>query len=223
MFYAKRPSGAKPAGEALGGLGGGLGQGRRASGPRGTPSKTTAAACCCPASASPWNPWPLACTRSACRPPASPCIIWWPKLPRAMRPCGRRCAPKCCPRGGVGNRLWPGSWMRRPSPRKGDIRWGRRASTVGSWASRRTVRGAVTLSVATGQASLPVAWRLDLVREWAEDPARRKKAGGARGGEVSDQARDRAGSDSPSAGLGLAAGWCWPMPATARTRAFAKA
>jgi SRSO17 transposase len=35
----------------------------------------------------------------------------------------------------------------------------------------------VTLSVATGQASLPVAWRLYLPREWAEDRARRKKAG----------------------------------------------
>ena len=36
---------------------------------------------------------------------------------------------------------------------------------------------AVTLSVASWQVSLPVAWRLYLVREWAEDRARRKKAG----------------------------------------------
>jgi SRSO17 transposase len=36
---------------------------------------------------------------------------------------------------------------------------------------------AVTLSVASWQVSLPVAWQLDLVREWAEDRARGKKAG----------------------------------------------
>jgi SRSO17 transposase len=36
---------------------------------------------------------------------------------------------------------------------------------------------AVTLSLATWEASLPVAWRLYLPREWAEDRARRRRAG----------------------------------------------
>ncbi len=36
---------------------------------------------------------------------------------------------------------------------------------------------AVSLSVANEQASLPVAWRLYLPQPWAEDPARRSKAG----------------------------------------------
>jgi SRSO17 transposase len=36
---------------------------------------------------------------------------------------------------------------------------------------------AVTLSVATWQASLPAAYGLYLPREWAEDRVRRKKAG----------------------------------------------
>ena len=36
---------------------------------------------------------------------------------------------------------------------------------------------AVSLSLANRHASLPVAWRLYLPREWANDPARRRKAG----------------------------------------------
>ena len=36
---------------------------------------------------------------------------------------------------------------------------------------------AVTLSLATWEASLPVAWRLYLPREWAEDLPRRRRAG----------------------------------------------
>ena len=35
----------------------------------------------------------------------------------------------------------------------------------------------MTLSLATWEASLPVAWRLYLPREWAEDRARRRRAG----------------------------------------------
>jgi SRSO17 transposase len=36
---------------------------------------------------------------------------------------------------------------------------------------------AVSLSVATEEASLPVAYQLYLPREWADDPARRQQAG----------------------------------------------
>ncbi len=35
----------------------------------------------------------------------------------------------------------------------------------------------MSLSVATWEASLPVAWRLHLPKEWAEDRARRRRAG----------------------------------------------
>jgi len=77
--------------------------------------------------------------------------------------------------------------------------------------------------VATGQASLPVAWRLDLVREWAEDRARRKKAGVPE--EVKFQTKPEMARDQirPALASDLPRGWCWPMSATARTRAFAKA
>jgi SRSO17 transposase len=43
--------------------------------------------------------------------------------------------------------------------------------------SRKLVTRAGSLSIATHQASLPIAWRLYLPQEWAKDRARRKKAG----------------------------------------------
>jgi len=48
---------------------------------------------------------------------------------------------------------------------------------VGRWAKQENCRVAVSLSVSTNQASLPIAWRLYLPQEWADDQARRKQAG----------------------------------------------
>ncbi len=59
-----------------------------------------------------------------------------------------------------------------------------RGSIAASWASRTTARAcpgegrvAVSVSVATHQGSLPVAYRLYLPKEWADDAARRDLAG----------------------------------------------
>ena len=52
---------------------------------------------------------------------------------------------------------------------------------------------AVSLSVATHQASLPVAFRLYLPEAWAGDPARRTKAGVPE--EIAYQTADRARPD----------------------------
>jgi SRSO17 transposase len=47
----------------------------------------------------------------------------------------------------------------------------------GQVGKQENCRVAVSLSVSTDQASLPIAWRLYLPHEWADDPARRKQAG----------------------------------------------
>src|ERR1700758_1694721 len=47
----------------------------------------------------------------------------------------------------------------------------------GQVGKQENCRVAVSLSVSTKQASLPIAWRLYLPHEWADDPGRRKQAG----------------------------------------------
>ena len=53
---------------------------------------------------------------------------------------------------------------------------------------------AVSLSIANHHASLPVAYRLYLPKDWAEDSERRRKAGVPDGYRLQDQAGDRAGA-----------------------------
>jgi hypothetical protein len=52
-----------------------------------------------------------------------------------------------------------------------------RGSTAPQLGKQDNCQVAVTLSLATWEASLPVAWRLYLPREWAEDRVRRRRAG----------------------------------------------
>jgi len=108
-------------------------------------------------------------------------------------------------------------------PKKGRHSVGVARQYCGQLGKQENCQVAVTLSVATWQASLPVAWRLYLPPEWAEDRARRKKAGVPE--EVKFQTKPEIALDQIRQALAsdLPRGWCWPMPATARTRAFAKA
>ncbi len=62
-------------------------------------------------------------------------------------------------------------------PQRGDTQWAWRGSPTVSSRKQDNCQVAVSLSVATWEASLPVAWRLYLPTEWAEDRARRKRAG----------------------------------------------
>src|SRR3982751_4548637 len=61
-------------------------------------------------------------------------------------------------------------------PKKGRLSVGVARQYCGQLGKRENCQGAVTLSVATGQASLPIACRLYLPEAWAGDPARRATA-----------------------------------------------
>jgi SRSO17 transposase len=61
-------------------------------------------------------------------------------------------------------------------PKKGKHSVGVTRQYCGQVGKQENCRVAVSLSVATWNCSLPVAWRLYLPKEWAEDTARRQKA-----------------------------------------------
>jgi SRSO17 transposase len=62
-------------------------------------------------------------------------------------------------------------------PKRGRLSVGVARQYCGQLGKRDDCQVAVTLSVATGQASLPIAYRLYLPEAWASDPARRALAG----------------------------------------------
>ena len=62
-------------------------------------------------------------------------------------------------------------------PKKGRHSVGVARQYCGQVGKQENCRVAVSLSVSTIQASLPIAWRLYLPHEWADDRARRKQAG----------------------------------------------
>lgn len=62
-------------------------------------------------------------------------------------------------------------------PKKGKHSVGVARQYCGQTGKRDNCRVAVSLSIATHRGSLPVGYRLYLPREWADDPARRAKAG----------------------------------------------
>src|SRR3954467_14961242 len=62
-------------------------------------------------------------------------------------------------------------------PKKGKLSVGVARQYCGQLGKRENCQVAVTLSVATEQASLPIAYRLHLPEAWAGDPARRAMAG----------------------------------------------
>lgn len=62
-------------------------------------------------------------------------------------------------------------------PKKGKHSVGVARQYCGQLGKQDNCQVAVSLSVANDHASLPIAWRLYLPREWADDPARRAEAG----------------------------------------------
>jgi len=62
-------------------------------------------------------------------------------------------------------------------PKKGRHSVGVARQYCGQVGKQENCRVAVSVSVSTNTASLPIAWRLYLPHEWADDPPRRKQAG----------------------------------------------
>src|SRR4051794_2491741 len=108
------------------------------------------------------------------------CISWVKRLGR-MQPCSPRCATWCCLRSSAPGPSRPGSSTIPASPRtfpkKGRHSVGVARQYCGQLGKQDNCQVAVTLSLANHTASLPVAYRLYLPQEWADDPARRKTAG----------------------------------------------
>jgi SRSO17 transposase len=75
--------------------------------------------------------------------------------------------------------------MRQAFQRRASTRWAWPASTAANWASKTTAKTtakcncqvAVSLSLASACASIPIAYQLYLPKDWAADQARRKAAG----------------------------------------------
>src|SRR5215211_6394736 len=120
-------------------------------------------------------------------------------------------------------------------PKKGRHAVGVARQYCGQLGKQDTCQVAVTLSLANRTASLPVADRLYLPQEWADDPVRRKTAGVPEAitfptkPEIPDQARDpRPSPRSRSISSGrlwepaCRAAWSSWMPVMAATRSFAE-
>ena len=80
-------------------------------------------------------------------------------------------------------------------PKKGRHSLGVTRQYCGQLGKQDNCQVAVSLSVANQAASLPIAYQLYLPQDWAEDPARRARAGVPRRPRLQDQADDRARSD----------------------------
>ena len=106
-------------------------------------------------------------------------------------------------------------------PKKGKHSVGVTRQYCGQVGKQENCRIAVSLSVATWNLSLPIAYRLYLPKDWAEDSERREKA------EVPEEAGFRPNRKSRWIRFAqryrrrCRAAWCWPMPPTVSIPSFA--
>ena len=108
-------------------------------------------------------------------PCASPCIIWWPRRRGVMTWCWMQVRNSVLP---VMQKHGPVvAWIVDDTgfPKKGKHSVGVARQYCGQVGKQDNCRVAVSLSVATWSSSLPIAYRLYLPKEWAEDSERREK------------------------------------------------
>ena len=106
-------------------------------------------------------------------------------------------------------------------PKKGRHSVGVARQYCGQVGKQENCQAAVSLSVATHQASLPVAYRLYLPKEWADDAARRSKAGVPE--DVTFQTKPEIALQQMRQALadGVPPPWHWPIRHMATTAVFA--
>ena len=124
------------------------------------------------------SPWLHAFMQRTCARRINRCITWWRTLSGAIGRCCGRLRLKCC-RCSARSREAPAIGL-STTPRSantGSTRWVWRVRYCGHLGKTENCQVAVSLSFATAEGSLPLAYRLYLPAEWADDEARRKRAG----------------------------------------------
>lgn len=107
-------------------------------------------------------------------------------------------------------------------PKKGSHSVGVTRQYCGQWGKQDNCRVAVSLSVATGSASLPIAYQLYLPESWANDEQRRRKVGCLRRSDSAPNRRSRRLRFGRPLRRKCLVVWCWPTPATATMDHFAR-
>ena len=106
-------------------------------------------------------------------------------------------------------------------PKKGSHSVGVARQYCGQVGKQDNCRVAVSLSVSTWSASLPIAWRLYLPEEWAQDAERRDKAGVPE--EIEFQTKPQIALEQIRQAVErrFRPEWWWPTPAMESTQSFA--
>src|SRR5262245_29126367 len=123
-----------------------------------------------------WSRWQRSQRQNGPQPSISRCCILSAREDGRTRRFSRRCGNWCCRTWNATGRSKLGS-STTSFPKKGQHSVGVARQYCGELGKQDNCQVAVTLSIANHDASLPVAYRLYLPKEWASDRKRRRKVG----------------------------------------------
>ena len=145
--------------------------------------------------------------RSGRRRSISRCCILSARAAGRTSGCWPRCASWCCRRSSGTGRSRPGSSTTRAFPRRAAFGRGGAAILRPAWQAGQLPGGGVAVAGHI-TASLPVAYRLYLPKDWASDRARRRKRECLRRSVSRPSRRSRWSRSAGRARPGCRAGWC---------------